>query len=555
MEQCAPEPKSYWLGFVFCAVLSIKFAVYDAWISLPDFYLAGFIYNCLSSTIALYVIFSIFRWNVFIVSVCYIFGLVLFAVTFEYFSYCHRPFHIAVLLFQFREASSAAVNHELIFRSEGLLFLIDVPVFLILIKNLNSNQKRRKWCGSSALIPLCGILILVAGTVGAWCLGKGLLSPSITDKQVVSIHGWTGYWGVGLVKHLFPMPIPSPGPECRAQTYENKISKPNFIMLQVESLDSNVVNWSYNGKKIMPFLSEFSKKNAYFPRMISQHLGGGSSDAEWASLTSMPADRVYALLQHARIDSTEVLPGILKSQGYSVNAYHGNSGGFYRRKQSYVRMGFDTFFDHDDLRLPTVGWGAPDADLFNAFLRRYSSEGEPRFDYIITLTSHEPFRWVEKIDIDLPDFKGAGSPESIRYLRSMTYVDRCLREFISRVDLRNTYVFMYGDHTPWVPMDRASTIKENEFHDCSVENLGVLIECVPLIIAGPNVLSSRRDVIVSMTDIMPTVIGLTNASVRYKSQGIDLLNDSKGEVDITICGKTMTRKYVGAIVRSLYPFN
>ena len=56
-------------------------------------------------------------------------------------------------------------------------------------------------------------------------------------------------------------------------------SKPNYVFIQVESMDANIVKQEYDGSYIMPNLKSLAENNIYHPYTLSYHKGGGTSAA------------------------------------------------------------------------------------------------------------------------------------------------------------------------------------------------------------------------------------------------------------------------------------
>jgi len=215
----------------------------------------------------------------------------------------------------------------------------------------------------------------------------------------------------------------------------------------------------------------------------------------------------------------------VKTLGFTTKAFHGNVGNFYNRDYAYYKLGFDIFYDRSRMQLPQEGWGASDHGVFNYALDTLNTRKKPFLDYIITMSSHEPFTnvgqyFISNLYDDLP------TVQTKNYLLSMTYVDKSLKDFVARVRRKhpNTIIVVFGDHTPYV-------IKKGPFHRAAFTHDGKEFEFVPLIIATPN--SERRmetKMAASFLDIAPTVLKLAGVPYRLKTYGDDLLGERHDKI-------------------------
>ena len=140
------------------------------------------------------------------------------------------------------------------------------------------------------------------------------------------------------------------------------------------------------------------------------------------------------------------LPGFLSKYGYGTYAFHGATGYFFGRRDSYSNMGFKRVYFKEELEtilnVKSHGWGIKDKDVF-----QFSSNiiGEPDrkiCHFIITLTSHGPYTFL--LDSEKELFPDPSNLEE-NYLNSMRYFDRALQSYIESLP-DETSVVIYGDH-------------------------------------------------------------------------------------------------------------
>ena len=112
----------------------------------------------------------------------------------------------------------------------------------------------------------------------------------------------------------------------------------------------------------------------------------------------------------------ETLPQKAEQAGYRTVAFHGNSGHFFERRRTFAQMGFASalFLEEmrDDLGLPTSLWGIRDDTVLQLSLK-YLLDKKPeerQLHYLITLTSHQPFIFLEpELELFLPQRKDVQS--------------------------------------------------------------------------------------------------------------------------------------------------
>lgn len=137
---------------------------------------------------------------------------------------------------------------------------------------------------------------------------------------------------------------------------------------------------------------------------------------------------------------------MLAECGFKTYSFHGNTGEFYERRRAYEKMGFeDIIFQEEmerDYGMRGGPWGVLDADTLNLSARRLLDSSTPTCHFIITLTTHTPYRQLPP-DSHEP-FPNADTT-SKRYFNNMRYLDECLRDYITRLG-KHVTVVIYGDH-------------------------------------------------------------------------------------------------------------
>lgn len=224
----------------------------------------------------------------------------------------------------------------------------------------------------------------------------------------------------------------------------------DVVLIQVESLDWRVLNHRAEGRLVMPFLNRLAEEAMLFK--ITAVYRNGSGDADFVMLNAVPpspAVMTYKLRQYPYHQS---LPRLAARAGYRSVALHGNSGRFFERREAFRRMGFDRLLFLEELReemnAPVSLWGVRD-DVVLSLSRRLLDEKPPserHLHYIITLTSHQPFIYLEPEEhLFLPGRRDIRS----RYFNSMNFVDRQLAAYSEGL-AAGTLLIIFGDHRAMV---------------------------------------------------------------------------------------------------------
>jgi phosphoglycerol transferase MdoB-like AlkP superfamily enzyme len=309
----------------------------------------------------------------------------------------------------------------------------------------------------------------------------------------------------------------------------------NVISIQVESLNSDIIDYEHRGQKVMPFLSSLRDSSIYYPRMVPQHRSGGSSDAEFALFNGIEALYGFPVCQFSLYEYPNSFLRQLKE--YSKYAFHGNSGEYFNRNHNLPAMGFDTFFDIYDMQLPEEGWGASDEAVFDFILHRTESLDPPFYYHIITMSSHGPFNLVENY-YQNELFDDVERRVEHDYLLSMNYVDQQLQYFIGtmREMAPDTYFFIYSDHSIKFEGDHYQPNSRTVLD-------GNKIEFVPLLIISPDDTSIlMEEKAAAFLDLGLTVLEAAGVEARIRSFGDNLLKPEELNDTIVHFGNTISRK-------------
>lgn len=307
----------------------------------------------------------------------------------------------------------------------------------------------------------------------------------------------------------------------------------NLIVVQIESLQTAVINQFYQGQEITPNINKLIAKDSIYFSNYYQQLGkGNTSDAEFVSLNSLypiTSGNTYNVYER---NSFYGLPWIMREQGYASNSYHGYVASFWNRENIYPKIGFnESYFEEDYQMGEKIVFGLADEDFFEQTVPIMAEKEGKNFHFLVTLSSHKPYGLPEdkkKIVLDEADDNFFG-----HYLQSINYLDYSIGVFIESLKEQGLYddsvIVMYGDHFGIGMEDELAKERMEAF--IGTEYTHEEMFNIPMWIHIPNSnLSETVDVTGGQIDFLPTVLNIMGIENNYLAFGQDLLNATEGFV-------------------------
>ena len=403
------------------------------------------------------------------------------------------------------------------------LVFLDLTAFLFILWRIDSTAALIRKITLLGKVPFYGTVLYFTCLFVGYATGAALPPESNHDEpsRHMAIVNRYGYIAHNINELLFESESTVNDATIvygkRFKTAREHPIKSNIIMIQFESLDANIVDYRYKGEYVAPFLHELSNSCVYYPYTLCYRKAGGTSDCEIAVLNSIePLTKSVTMHSEVYLYPNAVTKKLPKE--YEIKAFHGNTGNFYHRDHAYRTMGFRDFYDRERMKLPEEGWGASDRNVMKFVERQLSDEQMPFFYYLITMSSHEPFTNVLHY-FHNERFQDIDQELTRNYFTSISYVDKELREFLAYVNkyAPDTYVFIYGDHTPYV-------INDGPYRRAMAPLDGKDMEFVPLFIVTPGHTKYReQNRVASYLDLAPTLLAASGASASMLTPGTDLL--------------------------------
>lgn len=461
----------------------------------------------------------------------------------SYFMYFRNYLHLFQSAALFTEGVGQVKHFTIPVNYRHVVMLIDLPMFIWLLKNYSFKDNMALIYGRyrryAKYIITCLAILILGNEAWNYTKNNSILDfvkdYSIGEPRIVERYGTVANNICDIIFNSGGKNLMSHIKYGEEQTNTNNKNKSNFIVIQVESMDSNIINKKYDNQFIMPYLKELSEKNIYYPYVLSYHKAGGTSDSEFSAINSVEPLGNFPSIKLPKYEYPNSVVKKLTAASYSTLAFHGNIGNYYNRDVAFSKMGFKNFFDIKQMGFNDVGWGAPDADLFNYTLKSLEQVNGPFFSYIITLTSHTPFNSVKNYYSN--NLFDSIKDEKIKnYFTSFSYVDKAIEDFIKEVKSKysDTYILIFGDHTP--------DINTVEYKQAAFQNGDSYMEFVPFIILTPDNKSFIEDKsVASFLDIAPTILEASGIQYSYNTDGKNLMDSSITGKEIPFEGRLYDR--------------
>ena len=324
----------------------------------------------------------------------------------------------------------------------------------------------------------------------------------------------------------------------RGSPYFGAAAGKNLIVIQVESLQNFMVDYSVNGQEVMPHLRRWTTDSWRFTNVTDQTNEGRTSDAEFTTMVSLlPLDHGAVAFRYP--ENTYVgFPGVLAEHGYNTLSAVAFEAGFWNRRVMHPRYGFShSFFEPDFTMTEQIGWGLNDHDFLQQMVPRLEGERRPFAAWLITLSLHHPFDSFPDAHKTLK--LGALEGTSFgNYLHTMRFFDQALEDFKTSLDraglLKDSVIVVFGDHDAGFTRDAAiSRTIGIGADDVSWE----LADRIPLFVRAPGVSDTAAarevDVPAGQTDLAPTLLSLLGIdAARLPYLGHNLLGAATADPPI-----------------------
>ena len=288
----------------------------------------------------------------------------------------------------------------------------------------------------------------------------------------------------------------------------------NFIYFMVEAGDYLMID-----KDLTPTLYKMYTEGIHFSNHHTPLYSCATGESELVSYLSIfPYVDVCTPNYIAGIQYYEALPYLFKNAGYRTFALHNWRDEFYERKEILPAVGFDAYYDIDDIWQDktiqhTNGWQS-DSMLIKQAIKHIDEADGKFFCDIITSVMHFPYDessywgdyYLDEVSAVHPDW----DIKFKRYMSKCMDFDKGLEILLNYLEEKGiadtTTICIYPDHRPyWMDYDKLMELTRPLDPKRSGEN-GIYRE--PLIIYNKNTGPIVNENYCSTLDHAPTIANL-----------------------------------------------
>ena len=298
-------------------------------------------------------------------------------------------------------------------------------------------------------------------------------------------------------------------PENKVQGTRDKVqgTRDNIVVIILESFSKEYIG------RYAPFLDSLLAESMTYEYSFAS--GRKSIDAMPSILSSIPSLIEPYIVTPYSTNSVSSIADCLKRKGYQTAFFHGapnGSMGF----QAYARSaGFEQYYGMDEFGDKSEydgTWAIWDEPFLQYYAKTMSTMREPFMTAVFTASSHHPFKVPAQYRDSFP--KG-----TLPIHETIGYADYALRRFFETASqqpwFERTLFVITADHT-------------NELETPEYTNAKGLYE-VPIAFYHPHssFFKGQREVVISQTDIMPSVLMYVDFDEPFVAFGEDAVTDIK----------------------------
>lgn len=299
---------------------------------------------------------------------------------------------------------------------------------------------------------------------------------------------------------------------------DGQLAVRNVVVILMESFAGRYVGALGSADGITPNFDRLAGEGLLFERFFAN--GTHTHQGMFASMACFPNLPGFEYLMQTPEGGHRFsgLPQLLGARAFDdVYVYNGdfawdNQAGF------FGNQGMKRFVGRNDYVNPVVSdptWGVSDQDMFTRAAEELGKldNGAPFYALLQTLSNHTPYALPEQLPVAAVEGHGALD----QHLTAMRYSDWALGQFFDKVRnqpwFKQTLFVVVGDHGFGAPEE--------------VTEMDLLRFHVPLLLIAPGVterFGSRREVVGTQVDVVPTIMGRLGGEVRHQCWGRDLLS-------------------------------
>ncbi|MEY8462793.1 LTA synthase family protein [Streptococcus merionis] len=346
----------------------------------------------------------------------------------------------------------------------------------------------------------------------------------------------------------------------------------NVIYMHLESFQQFLIDYRLESDgqsyEVTPFLNSLyhSNETLAFSNFFNQVKAGKTSDSETLLDTGLfGLSQGSFMVTYGGTNTQAAAPNILSQlEGYSSAVFHGNSGSFWNRNQTYKQWGYDYFFDASYFSKQTdensFQYGLNDKIMFKDSIEYLEHLQQPFYTKFITVSNHYPYTTsLVGDEVGFPLAKT--EDETINgYFATANYLDSAVKAFFDYLKATGVYensiIVLYGDHygiSNSRNPDLAPLLGKNSETWSGYDN--AMLQRVPYMVVIPGMTKGKIiDTYSGQVDALPTLLHLLGIdSSKYLQVGQDILSpDHNQVVALRTSGYFITPTYTSYGGRNYY---
>ncbi len=414
------------------------------------------------------------------------------------------------------------------------LLLLVVALFFVVEWFYRKTSVRKKHHPLPALAIIGFTLLLAFGLApllargGALALQKGKSEhisrasewPLITNTTFTVIESFVRryledpqYLSIEEAGKIYPMKREMEAHSPLTAAFERS-TRPNIVVILLESFSSEYIGFFNNGKGHTPFLDSLLARSLVFSNAYAN--GKHSIDAIVSVAAGLPPLMPDPFIS-SPYSENEIngMGDYLKKCSYHSYFFHGARSNTMQLDKFLPRAGFDHFFSMEDYGNEDDfdgNWGIFDGPFLSFAADVMDTLPSPFAAVVFTLSSHHPFT--------LPaDYRPSSDSGASDLLKSIGYTDQSLQQFFRKASkmhwFANTVFIIMADHTGPAVSD-------------AYKNPAGIFD-IPIAIFDPRLSSGLLSgKVVQQSDILPTVLELAGYTGPYTCIGAPLFGNEEG---------------------------
>ena len=299
-------------------------------------------------------------------------------------------------------------------------------------------------------------------------------------------------------------------------------TKPNVIMITIESFSADFMKNFGNTQNLTPFIDSLAGSSVLFTNLYAT--GTRTVRGMEALSLSIPPTPGSSIVRRPNNNNLFTIGTVFKKAGYERTFVYGGDGYFDNMNQYFGSNGFNiidrgrNIIPGDDFKTTrsTINdslvhfenaWGICDEDLYDAVIKdadeKYAG-GKLFYDFVMTTSNHKPYTYpAAKINIP----SGSGREGAVKY------TDYAIQQLFKKIKdkpwYKNTVIILIADHC-------ANSAGKNEI-DISKYH----IPC--MIVNLPGVANTKIEKMCSQIDLYPTLFKLMGWDYESNFFGKDVM--------------------------------